>query len=195
MSASKLIDRATEQPTKMIDLDDDCLERIFHHLDLISLFNVAVANEWMRPAARSVYKRPFGHKPSFIADYTRSSDAEPYECDNTIHVHGLKACLQYLRCLSSSISDLYIWYGNWNKVKCRHIDQYINKYCANSLTVIGFLDKPIISTHHFEKPFDNVQEVYISDVNLYNQLASFLPCFPNLSSLKLHYHSNWYSFQ
>lgn len=51
-----------EQPTKCTDLNDDCLQKIFEHLNLIELFNVAVANEWLRPAAGIVYKRKFGMK-------------------------------------------------------------------------------------------------------------------------------------
>lgn len=32
-------------PTKIIDLNDDCLMKIFHHLNLKNLYNVAVASE------------------------------------------------------------------------------------------------------------------------------------------------------
>lgn len=48
------------QPMKITDLDDVCLEKIFDRLDLHSLFNIAVANEWLRPSARFIYKRKFG---------------------------------------------------------------------------------------------------------------------------------------
>lgn len=50
------------RPTKIIDLNDDCLVKIFKSLNIEDLFNVAVANEWLRPAANSVYKRKFGAK-------------------------------------------------------------------------------------------------------------------------------------
>lgn len=49
-------------PTEITDLNDDCLVKVFSYLDLQSLFNVAIANEWLRPAAADVYKRRFGEK-------------------------------------------------------------------------------------------------------------------------------------
>lgn len=49
---------------KIIDLNDDCLVKIFGHLGLNELFNVSIASEWLRPAARDVYKHKFGTKLS-----------------------------------------------------------------------------------------------------------------------------------
>lgn len=51
-----------QSPIKITDLYDDCLAKCFEYLDLRSLFNVSVANEWLRPAANDVYKRKFGRK-------------------------------------------------------------------------------------------------------------------------------------
>lgn len=54
-----------DQPmtTKIVDLNDDCLLKIFGHLDLKSLLNVAIANEWLRPAVVDVHKQKYGAKP------------------------------------------------------------------------------------------------------------------------------------
>lgn len=48
------------QTTKITDLNDDCLERIFMLLDVENLLNVKLANKWLGPAADIVYKRKFG---------------------------------------------------------------------------------------------------------------------------------------
>lgn len=50
----------SHHPKKIIDLKNDCLAKIFGYLNLQSLFNVARANEWLRPAAASVYDRKYG---------------------------------------------------------------------------------------------------------------------------------------
>lgn len=60
ISARQRPDSPPASPTKITDLDDICLEKIFDHLGFHGLFNIAVANEWLRPAARFVYKRKFG---------------------------------------------------------------------------------------------------------------------------------------
>lgn len=53
---------ASDEPMKITDLDDDCLEKIFGYLNLRCLFNVAAANVWLRPAVGVVYKRKFVSK-------------------------------------------------------------------------------------------------------------------------------------
>lgn len=49
--------------TTITDLNDHCLERIFMHLDLQSLFDVANANKWLKISAASAYGRKFGTNP------------------------------------------------------------------------------------------------------------------------------------
>lgn len=113
---------ATMMPiTKIIDLNDDCLVKIFEPLDLCSLFNVAIASEWLRPAARMAYKRSeFGAKhveidkcDDFCKPNTRlrasinrtiflSFKLDEYCKD--IRTNGLKMALQYLRCFGPSIT-------------------------------------------------------------------------------------------
>lgn len=107
---------------KIIDLNDDCLMTIFGYLDLSSLFNVAISNEWLRPAAGYVYQRKFGMTTVNIGgcdDYrrnTRSKDRDNhFTKHNTLNVgyagidvYGLKTCLQYLHYFGPFIRNLTI---------------------------------------------------------------------------------------
>lgn len=176
-----------DEPISIFDLDDDCLANSFERLDLRSLFNVAVANEWLRSAACDVYRRRFGMKKVCmnINDHFYSLTCGPYEGGDEIKVHGFKKCLQFVRCLGSSIGSLGIWYKGWTNKQCQHIDEYINQYCADSLVRIEFVGKPNISVRCFEKPFVNVQKLDIFDCDLDNQLPSFPRCFPNTRALEL----------
>lgn len=61
-------DEPADKTTKIVDLNDDCLVKILEHLDLQSLFNVAIASEWLRLAAGDVYKRELGTTPIEIGD-------------------------------------------------------------------------------------------------------------------------------
>lgn len=177
----------SQSPMKITDMNDDCLEKTFMHLDLVSLFNVSVASEWLRPAARIVYRRRFGTKLIHIlGDPVCSSAVGPLEMDKRIKVRGLKACLQYLRCFGPSVSKLLIRYDDWNTEQCIHIHWYINNYCAESLKTILFMDKPIsVTINRFVKPFVNIQRVEVYNGDLGNQLASFPQWFPNLKDLRL----------
>lgn len=172
-----------EKQTKIIDLDDDCLESIFDHLNLAGLFNVAVANEWLRPAARIVYKRRFAKKlVKLNADRVVPSLLGPIERTKYVHVNGLEMCLQYLRCFGSSIRDLRIWYGKWDAEQRAYIDQYVNEYCAEHLVQVAFLGAFI---QRIEKPFANAQTVIVCSCDLSNRLASFPHWFPNVHALIL----------
>lgn len=179
---------SSDQPMKITDLDDACLEKIFGHLDLRGTFNVAVANEWLRPAAGVVFKREFGLKEIRIVASKNPSNTglEPYTSNDVIYVTGLKMCLQFLRCLGSSISYLNIRYYGWNIKHCEHLHQYINNYCAERLENIELWDKsnknPI---KHFEKPFINVHTVKVCCSYLGVQFALFAQWFPNMRSLEL----------
>lgn len=189
----------TPPPLKITDLNDDCLKKCFNYLDLASLFAVSVANEWLRPAANVVYKRKFGAKKVQIKgeqfpfwlfsanDITMPLDlkSEPYEFDDSIHVCGIKTCLQFLRCLGPVIGNLTIGYLQLDDNEYDYIHQYINKYCAETLTGIVFQDKLNYPIEHFDKPFVNVQAVAVYHSELANQCRSFAQWFPNMRSLEL----------
>lgn len=94
----------TEETTKIVDLNDDCLMAVFEVLDdLQSLFNVSIANEWLRPAARAVYRRKCGARKVKISgcnNHRSNGRAELFvpRRANRINVTGLKPALLYLRC-------------------------------------------------------------------------------------------------
>lgn len=129
---------------KITDLNDDCLMQIFGHLDLKSLFNVAIANEWLRPAAAMVYKKRFGNNEVQMSNssnyYNRNHSFRAGKEENTtIAVSGLKSCLLYLRCFGSSIIKLKVDYELpiFDK-RYVHLHRYINTYCADSLSEMAF---------------------------------------------------------
>lgn len=115
---------------KIIDLDDDCLAKIFDHLNLQSLFNVALANAWLRSAANDVYTRKFNQKEVRFCIDSSQRNKRLFEKDTKIYVNGLKMCLQYLRCFGPSISDFEIFHLFLCKpIHCDYIYQYIREYC------------------------------------------------------------------
>lgn len=187
------------QPTKIIDLNDDCLMKIFGYLDLLNLFYVAIANEFLRPAAAIVYKRKFGTKSIEIfrahgAPNTRASArnksqnqfAVPKEWTCSIDIRSPRLCLQYIRCFGPSFATLRIYYNQSTSNFYEQLHHYINEYCSKSLIEIGFWSKSNHPIEHFVKPFVSVKNVNVSYGNFGKQLPTFAEWFPSLSHLELH---------
>lgn len=124
----------------------------------------------------------------FISGQLSTNCIGPRFCETNkyIVVNGLKACLQYLRCLCSSISAIKISYIDWHNYQCEYVHQCINQYCAESLVNILFFDKLTLSSFtHFEKPFVNVHTVSVFVGNLTNQLKQCPQWFRNVQRLEL----------
>lgn len=102
-----------------------------------------------------------------------------------VHIDGLKAALQFLRCFGSSITDLTICYNQLKSKRYNHVQQYINNYCTDSLVRLSFKEMPNIAIATFQKQFNNVRELNVRDSRLGQQFSTFLNCFPNLNRLIL----------
>lgn len=182
--------------TKIIDLNDDCLVKIFGHLDSENLFNVALASEFLRPAAGYVYKRKFGEKEVEITECDDFHLAAHSNACNVcasiedwgdfITVRGLKSCLQFLRCFGSSMKYLKVKYNKSKSKRYEYVHHYIDEYCSESLNRITFWHMPAISTKRFNKAFPNVTDITFFYCDLNKELPSFVKCFRNLRHLEFH---------
>lgn len=175
-------------PMKIIGLNDDCLIKIFNHLNLLNLFNVAIANEWLRPAAAYVYKRKFGTKRVIIngCDFICHVYSAPVESSNHIDIYGLKMALQYLRCFGPSIRDLSIDYSQSQSKRYQYVLDYISKYCEESLVNVSFSWLLENSMPHFNKQLINVASITVQHSNLGKQLLEFAESCSNVKNLKLY---------
>lgn len=171
--------------TKIIDLYDDCLVKIFEQLDLESLFNAAIANEWLRPSAAEVYKRKFGAKIVNISKCHEENCCALQEYYGLINVSGLMACLRFLRCFGSSINILEIDYNKSKSKRYQYVLQYINNYCAESLIQFTFENmlNVMLIAQQFQKVFCNIKTVHILNSDLGQQWPSFIEWFPSVRRL------------
>lgn len=177
--------------SRITDVVDDCLTKIFELLDFESLLNVAVSNRRLQAIAGSVYRRKYCTKRVFINPY--STYAESDELAPTVSLiithSNLNTCFQFLRCFGDSISKMNISYPPCIKsVRSKHyayVDQYINLYCADSLTSVRYEQRPAFRIETMKKPFSKVESLCIERSNLDEQLPQFLDWFPNLRRLKL----------
>lgn len=180
-----------ESPKKIIDLDDDCLEKIFSYLDFLSLVSVAVSNEYLRPAANLVYNRKFSNKIINIHGLNSNRTDEKLDfyifiCFEKVSFGELKTCLQFLRCFGSSLSNIHIYYEMSSNKRYKYVHRYINEYCAESLNEFEFIMKSRMTIDHFDKPFVNVHTVAVHSCHFGDQFPLFSRWFPNVRSFKLH---------
>lgn len=182
--------------TKIIDLNDDCLVKLFAHLDLQSMLNVAIASEYLRPAAREVYKSKFGKrevnlfilKPNVVnrkGNVMNTKYPALMDCFTGIRTVGLKLSLQFLRCFGPSISDLVIDYDLSESKYYKHVQQYINDYCGENLSRFTFRNMPNIAIDEIQKEFINVNELVIDGLDVGQQWSTIVKRFPNVRSLEM----------
>lgn len=185
-----------DQRTKIVDLNDDCLRKIFGYLNLESLLNVAMANKFLIPAAVDVFKRKYGKKEIVINecdDFHPNMSGEAYEIrapkerTTNVAIYGLKACLLHLRYFGGAIENLTIDYYKSTSIRYGFVHQYISTFCKKSLNCISFMRLPSnsIQIQNFGKTFNKVRSVIVRDSVLGKQLASCGKWFPNMRRLKL----------
>lgn len=180
-----------KQPMKIVDLIDDCLVKVFEHLDSQCLFNVAIANTRLRPLAAYIYKRKYGEH--LVCPYVHSTPICPdglafsslEEDSNVIEVYGLKTSLLFLRLFGKFIRDLTVDSGSSNEIVDERLHNYISTYCADTLNRFSFIVMPDNTTKLFAKPFANVKILDMQYAVFGEEFASFPHLFPNVRHLDL----------
>lgn len=170
-------DENSDEMTKIIDLNYDCLEKFFDRLDLREFFNATLSNKLLQLAAASSFKRKFGIRKISLNPWSPIDRLFVSEIE--IYIGGLKSCLQFVRCFGENFTDLILWNGSNH-----HLNQYIEQYCAEALTKIRFAGGSL-PISNFQKSFNKVDVVDISNVNPQDALARFADWFPNVRHLKL----------
>lgn len=191
--------------TKELKDNIDCLEAVFlkDYLSPMDLLNIAISDENLKQTAERVYMSKFGKMlvkincenkwVQLFAD-GKKSRAPIENCDHVIEynkrstaeIHW-KYCLTFLRHFGHLISKLEISY--WGKKPlinlkfAAHLDQYVNEYCAESLTEISFDECETEMMQNLKKPFTKVESIRFECCNLGNELSSINEWFPHVRHL------------
>lgn len=168
------------------DLNDECLELIFERLNLQEFLNVATSNKWLNRSAGAIFRHWHSHK---IVKLQMSANECLHSTEivdmNTLMINGLKQCLRILRCFGPYISNIGLQCSDDTSEHINFVTQYLNEYCAETLENITFIKMPILLRTNMQKPFENVQQIYIAESQLFEQLSNFNDWFPNLRRLEL----------
>lgn len=176
-------DNELSERTSLDNICYDLLERILDFSDVNSLLNVADACKRLQNVAIATFRKKHGNKPIRFFLWGNSID---YYDDYNIDISGLKLCLPFVRCFGAEFSELTIHTGNSVPIsRNNYLDQYINNYCADTLTSIRFFEKPSFQVENFPKPFNHVKDVFIGHSVLGQQLPIVRDLFPNVHQLVL----------
>lgn len=169
--------------TKLTDVNHDCLEKVFLHMSLDDLLNIAHTNTKLIPAAEMAFASKFGKKTFKLpctSDYQSTTRIQTF--GNLIKLFGLKHSLRVLRCFGCSISKLIIFndYHHYDKIIL-----YTNRYSSESLTEITFQNITGDIIKHFQKPFSKIKMVCFNRCALKGRLPTLNIWFPNMNYLML----------
>lgn len=180
---SKKMDIGTKlNALNLTDLNIDCLESIFNHLDLIDLFNVSELNENTFEAARLVFSRQFTKYQCII-----SGHESPHPIcvnDATITINCDLAGLRFMRTFGGLMKKLQLDYIRNEQLMndSSEVQSVFNK-CATALTELRLIncDETIFS--YFENTFENVTNLRISCSRL-GKCMDLNKWFPKLTNLE-----------
>lgn len=181
--------------TELTDLNFDCLEKVFNHLDIVDLLNLADSNVRLRKIAAFVFARKHAKKTIHIFNvYIRFKfkmhlnlpDRNVLDKGAIVQVADAKSSLQILRCFGNFITKLVITQPRGAYIS-NHIIGYANEYCADKLNEIKF---ECIEDDPFEenllKPFAGVRKVEFNFCHLRSNIMDFNKWFPKMSSLRMY---------
>ncbi|XP_055322231.1 uncharacterized protein LOC129578118, partial [Sitodiplosis mosellana] len=190
-----MVDSIAAAPSKrIIDVNLDCLEKIFRLLDLKDLVDVAESNKYLKIAADMVFNRKYRTK--VVLNNFNKTVAEPIRSPidhlDYIHVQTLKCCFKILRLFGNYITIVEIRANPFGihspsfNVNCERLVHYVNKYCLNSL-ILFEVNRPSDNfLSAVKNAFKNVEHVEIRAGNVTSELPLQIKrVFPKMRQLVL----------
>lgn len=184
---------------KITDLNVNCLEVMFNHLDLSDLLNVADSNETLKRAAGMVFLRRYSGKKVWLHKPHLSMNRKLHVYSENILIEDLRTCLQILRCFGDLIERLEITEdevsSDWeftekfgiNQIIHNTIMTYVNDFCAKSLKQFALVMVPKSALNQLKKPFVALETLQLFSCCLANDLMSLDELFPNVQHLSLNF--------
>lgn len=159
------------------DMIDDCKEMVFDHLELVDLLNMADTNTEMQPMVCQVFERKHSNRRIVIDIEKRNRNA----------ITNPKAVLQLLRNCGHLIRDLHINFALFSVPMCEKIEQYLSKYCWQSLSFLSLSCHPIrlLFSGTVDRPFANVYSLKMESCCFLRSKVGFGEYFPRLRFIQL----------
>lgn len=161
---------SSKSSTRILDLNDDCFDKIFGYLSYDDVLSVAQVCHRFQDRARDVFKRKKHNLKVFSVKANESK--------------------HLLRRIGPALSKLEIFFGE-DIIKNQQTIDIVTKYCIDSLTEITL--HCLTKRNKLRKSFDRVDKLTLSFCDMVGRFK-LVKWFPNLSCLTYHYTKNLKKF-
>lgn len=161
--------------TRLTDVNDDCLERIFLYLNLDDLLNIVHTNKQLKNAADLAFSRKYDGTKSkiFVDSFHFSIELN----GNPVRLISLHNPYRLLRSFGHLLSNLV--------VHTQKVVSYVNEYCFESATEISFYKMSKADFNGLQKLFANVEVLSLISCILGSKVMQLNSRFPKIRMLKL----------
>lgn len=172
---------------KIIDLNQNVLEKVFEYLNLSDLLNIVDTSKQFKQPADWIFRSKYGKsKMIFWAAHASRCNHPVWQTDN-IYIDDFTMCLKILRCFGHLIPKLDLNYLKINEKKCNEIDYYIVKYCT-ALTDVTFKHVGESTLNCMVKSFEKIEKLSFEDSCLSGKLSDLNKWFPRMCVLELKFY-------
>lgn len=181
----------TASPTTLVDVNNDCLERIFELLDFRDLIYLAEANKHLGISAETVFIRKLKRRMIVVKIENPSvrrqkidirSDLDVY--DDVICIRRPLLAIQTIRRFGSSIPEIHLQSDEWSFFREKFF-VHINKYCHKTLNTLIIHGDYSNMFGAMENRFENVEKFTYHEGTIGRGCEQFNRLFPRLHHLKV----------
>lgn len=150
--------------TKIIHVNQDCLESILQSVDLIDLYSLAGTHSDLRLAAENQFARKYKRKTITFCGYHFFTDVPLIELiDDGIEINQPLPAFQFLRHFGHFLSNIVIDVASIENITLRtNLVNYVNEYCSKSLISFTLRGGTKQMLNNAQNVFNRVEEVSIS---------------------------------
>lgn len=180
-SSDDEIEEGENNTIGLSDLDPYCLEKVFNHLYLRDLMNVAETCEYFNQIAANIYKRRYSQQEINV-------NTRDIYIDYRKDVLVISELERFLSIFGSLITKIHIHYGRQNdKKKSFHhcLPSIFSRNSMKSLKYIRLVGFPKDCFIMFIGPLPSVHEVHFKNCFLDDNITFLSSIFPNMQRLSL----------
>lgn len=168
--------------TKIVDIDNDCLECVFEFLEFRDLINLAEANKFLQVAAKIVFGRKLKRK-MVVVEIQKScvtSDIENY--DDAIRIRDSMLAVQTIRHFGQRISKIVLIIKTDSSLREKFF-AHANEYCHKTLNILHIFGDHSNVFGAVKHPFEFVEEFWTEKGTIGPGCEHFTKLFPRLRHL------------
>lgn len=160
-------------PTKLSDLNFDCLLKILMPLSKTDLMTIIVCSDNFLDAARYIFERKFSKEQFHVSN------------NPLFNEQGESQTIKYLRAFGDKIFSLHLEYDEDFRQFDQSIEWAIIENCRTSLKRITFVNAMGYAMIGITEPFEQIREVEFVGSEFGELIANFGKWFPTAHSLGL----------